>query len=259
MKLIIALIIGLIFINIFVKCGSETKFYERFDSTIKYDSKYKSIPKIIIQTWKSQDIPKRYMEDLKSLRKFNPDFKFMFFTDQDIEIFLKNNYPDWYITWIKLPVLIQKIDFFRYIAVYHFGGFYFDLDMTGLKSLDSLLNYNCVFPIDQHIQNCNTDRLINFCNRDIKYLLGQYAFGARPRDLFIKKLIDTIHINIDQYIKTVNDFDHEIYIYRTTGPDFVTNVFLDYPNKNQIQILDYPDGQFFGEFAKHNYYGTWKK
>jgi mannosyltransferase OCH1-like enzyme len=253
--IIIALYIILYFFNNTLK--NKIVKYENFDNN--------TIPKIIIQTWKSHNIPFKYKDDIVSMKKYNQDFKYIFFSDDDIEYFLKKNYPEYYKTYLKLPVFIQKIDFFRYVAVYHYGGFYFDLDMKGLYPLDELLNYDCVFPVDQNIPSsrCNKYRYIKYCKKDLNLLLGQYAFGAKPQNKFIKELCDTIHKNIDKYIleyKVVQEHlkQKEQYVYSSTGPDFVTDVYLDYPKKNEVHILNFPNSQYFGKFAKHNFYGTWK-
>ena len=103
------------------------------------------IPKIIIQTWKSNDIPSKYNDYIISIKKYNPDYKYLFFTDEDIENFLKKEYPNYYDTYLKLPVKIQKIDFFRYVTVYHYGGFYFDLDIDLDETLFDLVNNNTLY------------------------------------------------------------------------------------------------------------------
>ena len=217
------------------------------------------IPKIIIQTWKTKEIPIKYQGLVDSIKFNNRSYEYKFFTDSDIEEFLKNNYPEYYKTSQNLPILIQKIDFFRYIAVYHYGGFYFDLDMTGLYPLDELLQHDCIFPIDEIIQPnmCKAKRFKNFCDNKMFYLLGQYAFAASPKHPFIKLLIDTIHGNLHRYIRNYVP-NSEDYVYLTTGPDFVTNLYMNYANKNAIKILNYDKRQYFGKYAKHNYFGTWK-
>jgi mannosyltransferase OCH1-like enzyme len=225
-----------------------------------FDNQYK-IPKIIIQTWKSKDIPEKYKEDVDSVKKYNSDFEFLFFDDNDIEIFLKNNYPEYYESYMKLPVKIQKIDYFRYIAIYHYGGFYFDLDMRFLYPLsEDLLNYDCIFPIDHNLNNkCNEKRFKNMCDNNMKVNLGQYAFGAKPQNEFIKLLIDTIHNNVDKYIEDYKKKNNKhVYVYTTTGPDFITNLYMNYSNKSSVHILEYDEDQYFGKYAKHNFYGTWK-
>jgi mannosyltransferase OCH1-like enzyme len=224
-----------------------------------FQEKNSKIPKIIIQTWKSNNVPQRYMSLINSVKDNNPDYEYLFFTDDSIEKFFKLHYPEYYNTYLTLPIKIQKIDFFRYVAVYHYGGFYLDLDMLVYKNFDPLLEYSCIFPVDEYIdvRHCKYDRYKLFCNRGQNFLLGQYAFAAEPKNPFIKKIIDTIHNNIHKYIKTV-DFSSEDYIYKSTGPDFITEIFMDYPGKNDIVIIDNGIRQHFGDYAKHNYFGTWK-
>ena len=180
--------------------------------------------------------------------------------------FLEKKYPDYFIIYKKLPVMIQKIDFFRYVAIYHYGGFYFDLDMRCLLSLDSLLQYNSVFPKDMLLkEKCGNKEKIKrrykyFCEKNMDFMVGQYAFAAVPKHLFIELLIKTIAKNIDTYLEDFKVYGDTLqYVYSTTGPDFVTNLYIDYKEKNTIHILDYDKPQYFGEYAVHNHYGTWKK
>lgn len=230
------------------------KYYE------KYENNDEIIPRIIIQTWKNHDIPSKYINSIRSIKRYNPNYKFMFFTDKDIDKFIKEEYPQYYLTYKRLPVIIQKIDFFRYIAVYHYGGFYFDLDMTGLYPLDNILKYECVFPVDTVLTTvkCASNRFKKYCDKGYDYILGQYAFGAKPKHPFIKALIDGINNNIDKYIEEFKTNQTLHYVYASTGPDYVMNVYLDYKNKNDIHVLEYPESQYFGKYAKHDHFGTWK-
>ena len=217
------------------------------------------IPKIIIQTWKTQKVPQRYIPLIESVKINNPDYQYLFFTDDDIENFFKLYYPQYLNTYLNLPIIIQRIDFFRYVAIYHYGGFYLDLDMSVINNFDTLLNYSCVFPVDEYLDTrfCKYSRYKDFCDNNQGFLLGQYAFAASPKHPFIKLLIEKIHMNLNKYIKNVN-FESDDYIYKTTGPDFVTNVYMNYNNNNSIKILDVGRRQYFGNYAKHNYFGTWK-
>jgi len=231
-----------------------TNYYE------KYENNDEKIPRLIIQTWKSNDIPSKYINSIRSIKRYNPHYKFMFFTDKDIDNFIKEEYPQYYSTYKRLPVIIQKIDFFRYIAVYHYGGFYFDLDMTGLYPLDNILKYEFFFPVDSVLtpEKCASIRFKKYCDKGYDYILGQYAFGAKPKHPFIKALIEGINDNIDKYINDFKTNQTLHYVYASTGPDYVMNVYLDYKDKNQIHILEYPESQYFGKYAKHDHFGTWK-
>ncbi len=278
LKLILILIIILIIIHMFGRSeGFETDSTETstnpdvlYSQIINY-KKYtevdlnqfkdtNQIPKIIIQTWKSDYIPHKYVKEIQSLKNTNPDYTFIYFNDTDIENFLSSKYPEYYEVYKSLPVKIQKIDFFRYIAIYHYGGFYFDLDITGLKSLNDLLGYQCIFPIDQHLTCVKpNNRIKHFCEKGINFLFGQYALAARKNDSFIKLLCDTIKYNIDYYNQEYKTNKSQWYVYGTTGPDFVTQVYMNYKDKNLIHILYHKENQYFGDYAKHNCFGTWKK
>lgn len=226
------------------------------------------IPKIIVQTWKDNNIPEKYISEIKSVKNLNPDYKYIFFTDKDIEDFLKNYYPEYLKTYNKLPIKIQKIDFFRYIAIYHFGGFYLDLDITCLENFDDLLNFDSVFPLDLFItkERCDSGvaRYVEYCKRGVKYFIGQYAFGASKNNDFIKVLIDNIHNNIDEIlanyelIKDGPNLAERVFVYDSTGPDYVTRMYLDYDHQDKVHVLEFPEDQCFGKYAKHNHFGTWK-
>jgi len=47
--------------------------------------------------------------------------------------------------WKSLPHAITKIDFFRYVLMYKFGGMYFDIDFHCIKGLNNLQIQDCCF------------------------------------------------------------------------------------------------------------------
>jgi len=242
----------------------------RVNKTIK-SRKPKTIPKRIIQVWKTigNHSIEPFEKYIKTMKKMNPTFQHLFFKDDEIDTFLKEKYPKYYETYLKLPVFIQKMDFFRYITMYHYGGFYFDLDVMALKPLDhDLLQHDSVFGIDEYIYKdkrpcCSEPRFADFCSKNQFFLLSQYGFAAKPQNKFIKYIIDNIYDNVDKYIRdydpSADKDESDNYVYRTTGPDFVTHCYVNYKHSDRIHILIYPDEQYFGKYAKHYHVGTWKK
>ena len=243
----------------------------------------KEIPKIIIQTWKNKDTS-RFKALQDSVKNYNPDFEYKFFTDEDIETFLKENYPSYLIIYNQLPIKIMKIDFFRYIAVYHYGGFYLDLDVECHKSLEPLTKYSCVFPIEnllyKHVCKVNKE-LGRYKNHDCekyKYDVGQYAFGAAKNHPFLRDLVENIASNIDvineEYKKIINSNkpDTKFLVYYSTGPDYVSHLYYEYKKTkypSQGYNVELLHGGFdertkaynlfkFGEYGKHKTFGTWK-
>ena len=278
--LILVILFIVFFLFSFIKIINKTFVSESFQISTKIltnDIEYSNqdimtIPKNIIQIWidfdqkldKRLDFPLSYKSYVNSIHEINPDYNYLFFNKEKIEHFLETQYPEYYITYLKLPVNIQKVDFFRYIAMYHFGGFYFDLDITALEPLDDLLSLECIFPIDNFIESnmCMKPRYNIFCNKDMNFLLGQYAFAARAEHPFFKALIKSIHANVDNYIDVYNKNiyeNHEHYVYQTTGPDFVTHEYIKFEPKKSITILEYPIRQYFGKYARHSFKGSWKE
>jgi len=207
----------------------------------------------IIQTWKTSEIPFYYYDFVQKLRDNNPTCKFMFFTDNNIIEFIEDNMPEYIETFMNLKYKIQQIDFFRYLAIYYYGGLYLDLDMDTDLPFNDLDTTICYFPIE-------------IKNRDDSFLLGNYAFYAPAGHPFIKHIIDNI-VNppiSDEEIKFAQDNhtdDKEhVYVYYTTGPELVTRAYWNYENKEDIHLLE-PNpykNDCFGKYGKHLSYGSWK-
>jgi len=230
------------------------------------------IPRIIIQVWVQKNggkpmVPVREVQYMEKFRKLNPMFEHMFFNGNDVDKFFKSNYMEYYDTYTRLPLFIQKLDFFRYLAIYHYGGFYFDMDVEPHRPLDeNILNHSAVFPIDEYANaiDCKHPRMNSYCLVGQNFLLGQYAFGATAKHPFMKLLADKIRDNLSKYIRVAKKLDERdkdavhYYVYKTTGPDFVTDCYVQYENKEQLYILSNGKRQVFGDYATHRYVGNWK-
>jgi mannosyltransferase OCH1-like enzyme len=90
-----------------------------------------NIPKIIHQTAPSD---RKKWNSLwfgcqSTWKALHPDFEYMFWSDEDIENFMLENYPEQYNSLFpKYDVKIKKIDAARYFILYHYGGIYADMD-----------------------------------------------------------------------------------------------------------------------------------
>lgn len=207
----------------------------------------------IIQTWKTREIPTHYYKFIQNLKDNNPNNKYIFFTDESIIVFIKETFPEYYETFINLKYKIQQIDFFRYLAIYHYGGIYLDLDMNITQKFDDLDKSKCNFPIE-------------IKNKDGSILVGNYAFYAPQGDPFIKHIIDNI-VNppiSEEEIKFAQDNhsdDREhVYVYYTTGPELVTRAYWSYEQRYSINLLEPMPYQndCFGKYGRHCSYGSWK-
>src|ERR1700733_4941750 len=103
------------------------------------------IPKRIIQTGKRPEQPLPIRAYMSSVRLLNPDFEYLFFDDRQVEEFIAQQFPQYRAVFESFKAPIQRYDFFRYLAVYHYGGFYFDLDVLLGSGLSTLFDRGWVF------------------------------------------------------------------------------------------------------------------
>jgi mannosyltransferase OCH1-like enzyme len=98
-----------------------------------------TIPKIIIQTWKTRKISIDFETFSNTWKKINPEFTYMFFDDKDCFKLIYNNYPQ-YLDLYESLSNIEKADIFRYLALHKYGGVYVDMDTECFKQIGPLLD-----------------------------------------------------------------------------------------------------------------------
>src|SRR5271157_1402208 len=142
------------------------------------------IPKRIIQTGKRAQQPLQNRAMMANIRLLNPDYEYLLFDDEQVRRFIEQEFPQHREVFDSFQFPIQRIDFFRYLAVYHYGGFYFDLDVLLASGLSGLLESGCVFPFEGLTYS---PFLRNHHKMD--WQIGNYAFGAAPGHPFLEAII----------------------------------------------------------------------
>lgn len=104
-----------------------------------------AIPKIIHQTYKTEDIPQRWVHAQKTVKELNPDYQYILWTDETARDFIATNYSWFLSTYDGYEFPIMRADAIRYFVLYHFGGFYIDMDISLKQPLDGLRNFPSVF------------------------------------------------------------------------------------------------------------------
>ena len=225
------------------------------------------IPKTLIQTGKSSALPLREKAAVCNLKLLNPDFEYLFFDDQQVESFIDQNFPEYRVVVDSFPFRIQRYDFFRYLAVYKFGGFYFDLDVFLASGLSDLLNCECVFPFEgltfsQYLRK----------RHGMDWQIGNYAFGATPGHPFLEAVIENcVRAQKDRgWVQPMMNgapflSRSEFQVLNTTGPGLLSRTLAENSalSKN-IRIL-FPDDvcdvrywNQFGDLGVHLMDGSWR-
>lgn len=97
------------------------------------------IPARIMLTYKTQaDVPTFVF---KNLTRLNPNKEIVFFSDEDAIVFLEKNFPASYVAFFLAEKIgCIKADFFRYCYLWHFGGYYTDVDIEHIAAVDSYVS-----------------------------------------------------------------------------------------------------------------------
>jgi mannosyltransferase OCH1-like enzyme len=173
------------------------------------------IPKILHQTWRTEDLPSPYAEWRAGWIANHPDWTHNLYNDAAMRRVLVDRAPQWLSTFDTLPRMIQRVDFFRYLAVYLDGGMYADLDMISYRPCDPLLaGACCVLGIENHIST-QLQRKLGYQR---PWQLANFIFAATPRHPLLAALLEAIA----ERAATPIAHDHEIL--EITGPRLLTRV-----------------------------------
>ena len=226
-----------------------------------------AIPKRLIQTGRRLEMPLRTRAMISSVKLSNPDFEYKFFDDQQVDAFLAHDFPEYADVVASFQYRIQKFDFFRYLAIYRFGGFYLDLDVLVAAGFSNLLNERCVFSFED----------LNVCTflreeYGMDWAIGNYAFGAAPEHPFLKAVIENC-------ARAMRDpkwaapmlrgiprfFRGEYWVLSTTGPLLLTRTLVENPELQGTLKILMPDDvcesanrHKYGEYAVHLMDASWR-
>jgi len=224
------------------------------------------IPKLIIQTGPPK-LPLLLQAAVVNVKLLHPHFEHRFYDEAMIDTFLAVYFPDYRGEYRSFPFRIQRYDFFRYLAVYQFGGFYLDTDMFLARNLTPLLGSQCVFPFEELAA-----RRYFWKHFQMDWQIGNYAFGAEPGHPFLAAVIENClrAKRMPAWVKPMMEgvpriLRNDVYVLNTTGPGMLSRTLAENPQlAGNIDIL-FPDdvcncGSWyqFGDYGVHNMAGSWR-
>jgi inositol phosphorylceramide mannosyltransferase catalytic subunit len=226
-----------------------------------------SIPKRIIQTGKTRNLTLLEQAAVANLTLLNPGFEYVYFTDADVENFIDREFPHYRSNFDAFPFPIQRFDFFRYLAIYRLGGFYFDLDVFLARGIADLTNESCVFPFEELTINSYLRNHLR-----IDWEIGNYGFGASAGHPFLRAIIDNcLRAQSDfawsslmlQGYPTL--FRSGFQVLNTTGPGLITRTLAENPSLARGVTVLFPDDvcdaeawHRFGDYGVHLMAASWR-
>jgi hypothetical protein len=226
-----------------------------------------SIPQRIIQTGKTREL--RLVEEaaLAGLTALNPGWEHVYFADPDVESFIDREFPHYRPVFDGFRYPIQKFDFFRYLAVYRLGGFYFDLDVFFARGLSDLTTSSCVFPFEELTIS---HHLRQFHGMD--WEIGNYGFGAAAGHPFLGAVIENC-VRAQREPAWVAPmmagipamFRADFEVLNTTGPGLVSRTLAERPDLARHVTVLFPDDvcdsrswHHFGHYGVHLMAASWR-
>jgi len=148
------------------------------------------ISKIIWQTYSDtwENLPDYIKVDANNWKDMNPDWDYKFYDEQARRDFIQTYYPEWYHHYEKIAIPFIRADFWRYLALYKFGGVYCDLDTYCTEPLSSWIDF------DADMIATDSD------HSDYGYAIETYALIVAPESKFMKAVVDKMIYRIENYL-----------------------------------------------------------
>lgn len=183
------------------------------------------IPKIIHQIYfpGEANLPANYSRYRQTVLNLHPDWKYYFWDEKQCRSFLQENYPWFLEVYDSYPHFMQRCDSVRYFFLYHYGGFYIDLDIEFLKPIDDLLEeYELIL-----------SKLVGFSNA---------IMGSIPGDPIWSKVIEELDKRKSGIRKKINPFilagNSENSVCYSTGPLLLNDCIVaeKYHEKSTVRV-----------------------
>jgi mannosyltransferase OCH1-like enzyme len=176
------------------------------------------IEKNIFQSWYTRDLHPLIQSKINKYIELNPSYKHHLFLDEDMDNFVNENYKGEIAdSYNRLNIIVAKVDFWRYLVLYKYGGIYLDMDSSIDAPLDTLINEN-----DEAIITAEGN----------PGLYVQWALIFKKEHPILKNVIDRIVDNIK-----VNR--HPNLIHQMTGPTVYTEGINSIHSELFDEIIDH--------------------
>jgi len=177
------------------------------------------IPKNIFQSWYTTELHPEVQKYIDEMKANNPEYTHKLYTDSEMDSFVNENFKGVIAEcYNKLNIIVAKVDFWRYLILYKYGGVYLDMDSYINKPLRELIKDEdeCIITAEG---NPN--------------LFVQWALIFNKGHPILQLVIELIILNIKK-----NQYPNDIH--KMTGPSvFSQAINLVHINNNGRKVRHY--------------------
>jgi mannosyltransferase OCH1-like enzyme len=217
------------------------------------------IPKNIFQTWYTKDLPHEIQVLIDQMKQKNSDYNYYLYTDEEMDNFVRENYPgEIYECYSKINLIVAKTDFWRYLILYKYGGVYLDIDSMVEIHLGHFIRLEDSAIISRE---CGRDTFTQWCLifeqnhpillRTIEFIVDNIKNNRYSNDIIqmtgpsvFSKAIKSIHqeffnedLNVDEFdINYDRTFTHCCYSYRVYSNDYRPYITFKHDQSHLLYI-----------------------
>jgi mannosyltransferase OCH1-like enzyme len=204
-------------------------------------SKYRLIPRIVHQIWKTKNVSNYPIKSSHNDWKKNSLYKnytIKLWTDDEVNELIRLKYSFLYKTYQSYRIPIQRVDIARLVILHFEGGIYTDLDVyPGHISTDELCNYRFVAPLANNFH----------------IITNHFLMAERNSTLLQYLLVESVKR------ATASIWFHYLHVFWTTGPFFITKMVNEYCELNSNYNGLILDDRFVNKFAWHGIGRSWQQ
>lgn len=159
----------------------------------------------------------------------NPNYEYMFWDLESAIKLTRTHYPK-YCKFLMQETNrnIIKCDFFRYVLMLHFGGFYFDLDFIVLQNLDKMpfIESHSIVLTEECYKSRETHQTLH----------NGFLYSKTPGNVFWKNMCDEITERSQETYLNIS----EAQVYHLTGTKFLCEKWRSCEQDISLQIAILP-------------------
>jgi len=160
-------------------------------------------------------VPTKFLDNVKSFIKHNPDWTYYFWTNTTVTALLKERHPHLLPIYESFNEIVVKGDMIRYVILYEFGGLYADFDCVCHRPLDiTAVKYPCLM-IPEPFEHA-----AYWYHQP--FVIINAIMMCRAKHPFLKQIVDTIPSR-----KDVQNIVFKL------GPGFLTGEYRTYINNTK--------------------------
>lgn len=182
-----------------------------------------SIPKFIFKTagFKFKEIPNKMIEAFTISLINSPEYKIVYFDDDDCDDFIKEFYPQYFNDYNNVVPGAFRADIFRLLILYEYGGVYSDVGQIILKDVDNIIEVNN----DLVIVGTNALGVFN-------------AFiASKPKNEIISKMIVQVMYNVHYRVYNNDLLD-------ITGPLALSKALNKFLERDELTVIELGNHNF---------------